>query len=61
MRKFTLAAVADPGLVRFGAGIRQPARPAARPPVASRPAPVRLPAAVADSGKVRLGAGIRRG
>ncbi|MBK1657293.1 hypothetical protein [Paracraurococcus ruber] len=59
MRKITLAAVADQGLVRLGAGIRKPGlRPTAP---ATRPAPVAVPAAVADSGKVRLGAGIRRG
>ncbi|MDO9707973.1 hypothetical protein [Paracraurococcus lichenis] len=62
MRKITLAAVADQGLVRLGAGVRQPARPALRPLApATRPAPLAVPAAVADSGKVRLGAGVRRG
>lgn len=72
MRPLTPADVADPGLVRLGAGIRAP-RPFALP-LASRPAgtlPARLPgqpppavtvpAAVADAGRVRLGAGIRRG
>ena len=65
MHKLTLAAVADPGLVRLGAGIRKPLGLATRPPArkpapASRPAPLRAPAAVVDGGKVRLGAGIRR-
>jgi len=62
MRKITLAAVADAGLVRLGAGIRQPARTTARK-AAPAPGPqpmVIIPAALADGGKVRLGAGIRR-
>lgn len=62
MPKLTLAAVADKGLVRLGAGIRQPGRSALRPMrPAARPAPIVAPAAVRDDGKVHLGAGIRRG
>jgi hypothetical protein len=67
MRLILLAHIADAGLVRLGAGMLRPARPAL-PPVA--PGQLRFgagmkvgarPAAIADAGRVRLGAGMRRG
>lgn len=66
MRTIPLAAVADAGLVRLGAGVRQPGRaapsPSPRPlPQVAGPILVTAPPAVADSGRVRLGAGVRRG
>jgi hypothetical protein len=55
MRSISPADVADPGLVRLGAGMKAPV-------AATTPKPALIaPAAVADPGLVRLGAGMRRG